>query len=68
MTQFFTASDGARLAYRDEGQGLPLLCLAGLTREGRDFDTLAGLGVRLIRLDSRGRGLSGWLWGDELED
>ena len=26
----FRAKDGARLAYRDEGPGLPLLALAGL--------------------------------------
>ena len=26
---FFTAGDGARLAYRDQGAGLPVLCLAG---------------------------------------
>lgn len=51
---------GVRLHYRDEGEGLAVLCLAGLTREGRDFDPLLGLGVRLIRLDSRGRGLSDW--------
>ncbi|MEO1705686.1 MAG: alpha/beta hydrolase, partial [Pseudomonadota bacterium] len=31
----FTASDGARLFYTDEGAGTPLLCLAGLTRTGR---------------------------------
>lgn len=60
--QFFHSPDGARLAYRDEGAGLPLLALAGLTRDGRDFDYLArGLGdVRLIRLDCRGRGGSDW--------
>ncbi|TDR35993.1 pimeloyl-ACP methyl ester carboxylesterase [Aquamicrobium defluvii] len=55
----FRAGDGTRLAYRDEGSGLPVLCLAGLTRDGRDFDYLArhiGDSVRLIRLDSRGRG------------
>jgi pimeloyl-ACP methyl ester carboxylesterase len=59
----FTAADGARLAYRDEGRGLPLLALAGLTRDGRDFDYLAHHlppDVRLIRLDSRGRGGSDW--------
>lgn len=59
----FKAKDGARLAYRDEGQGLPLLALAGLTRDGRDFDYLARHlhdGVRLIRPDSRGRGESDW--------
>lgn len=59
----FEAEDGARLAYRDEGGGLPLLALAGLTRDGRDFDYLAPhlpAGIRLIRLDSRGRGGSQW--------
>lgn len=58
----FTASDGARLAYRDEGDGLPILCLAGLTRSSTDFDFLAPhlSGVRLIRADYRGRGGSEW--------
>lgn len=59
----FTAADGARLAYRDDGQGLPVLALAGLTRDSRDFDYLARHlppDVRLIRLDSRGRGASDW--------
>lgn len=58
----FTASDGTRLAYTDEGEGLPLLCLPGLTRTGGDFDYLAPHlpGVRLIRPDYRGRGASGW--------
>jgi pimeloyl-ACP methyl ester carboxylesterase len=59
----FTAADGARLAYRDDGRGLPLLALAGLTRDSRDFDYLARHlppDVRLIRLDSRGRGESDW--------
>lgn len=59
----FKAGDGTILAYRDTGRGLPLLALAGLTRDGRDFDYLARHlpeDVRLIRLDSRGRGGSGW--------
>ncbi|MGV8954918.1 MAG: alpha/beta fold hydrolase [Cypionkella sp.] len=59
MTQFFTASDGAKIAYSDEGAGLPLLCLAGLTRTMADFDYMLPLeGVRLIRMDYRGRGAS----------
>ena len=29
--QHFTASDGARLVYRDEGEGLPVLALGGQT-------------------------------------
>jgi pimeloyl-ACP methyl ester carboxylesterase len=51
------------LAFSDEGSGLPLLALAGLTRDGRDFDYIArhlSEDVRLIRLDSRGRGGSDW--------
>ena len=62
MIQHFRAGDGASLAYRDQGEGKPVLALAGLTRDGRDFDYLAPYleGVRLIRLDSRGRGGSEW--------
>lgn len=61
MTErFFQASDGAKIAYRDEGEGLPVLCLAGLTRNMADFDYVAPHlpGVRLIRMDYRGRGQS----------
>lgn len=56
----FTTEDGARIAYSDEGQGLPVLCLAGLTRNMSDFDYVAPHldGVRLIRMDYRGRGAS----------
>lgn len=62
MTRTFTAADGARLAFRDEGEGLPLLCLAGLTRGMGDFDALAPHlpPLRLIRMDYRGRGQSAW--------
>ena len=58
----FTTSDGLRLHYEDEGSGLPVLCLSGLTRNARDFDFVAPhLGhARLIRLDYRGRGQSDW--------
>lgn len=61
-TQHFRAGDGARLAYRDEGAGLPLLCLAGLTRSMADFDYLTPHlpPLRLIRMDQRGRGESDW--------
>lgn len=57
---YFTASDGARLAFSDEGAGLPVLCLSGLTRNMADFDYVAPHlpGVRLIRMDYRGRGAS----------
>ena len=56
----FTTSDGLSLAYRDEGEGEVLLCLAGLTRNHRDFDEFAVAmpGYRIVRMDSRGRGAS----------
>lgn len=60
MPRFQT--QGLSLFYTDEGAGLPLLCLSGLTRTGADFDYLAPHlpGNRLIRLDYRGRGQSAW--------
>ncbi|MGR3760328.1 alpha/beta fold hydrolase [Roseobacteraceae bacterium NS-SX3] len=56
----FTTSDGLSLHYTDTGEGLPLLCLAGLTRDGRDFRYFApyAAGLRMITLDARGRGRS----------
>jgi pimeloyl-ACP methyl ester carboxylesterase len=59
---YFTTSDGARLAYRSEGEGLPLLCLPGLTRTMGDFDYLRPHlpPCQLIRIDYRGRGDSQW--------
>ncbi|MGR3500705.1 alpha/beta fold hydrolase [Pseudaestuariivita sp.] len=56
----FTTSDRLSIYYEDEGQGLPVLCLSGLTRDGRDFDYVAPhlTDVRLIRMDYRGRGRS----------
>lgn len=59
----FQTEDGTWLAYRDEGEGLPMLSLAGFTRDGRDFDYLAPhlpSDIRHLRLDSRGRGQSEW--------
>lgn len=62
----FVSSDGLRIAYRDESAGPDagpaLLCLAGLTRDGRDFDYVAPhlAGWRVIRMDYRGRGGSEW--------
>lgn len=57
---FFTAADGTRLHFSDQGSGKPLLCLAGLTRNLQDFDHVAPHlpGLRLIRMDYRGRGRS----------
>ena len=62
MVQFFTAADGARLAYDERGAGLPVLCLTGLTRNMADFDYLLPHlpDMRLIRMDYRGRGQSAW--------
>ncbi|MCG7573344.1 alpha/beta hydrolase [Phaeobacter sp. CNT1-3] len=57
----FTSSDGLSLYYEDEGAGLPILCLSGLTRNVRDFDHVAPQilqGHRIIRMDYRGRGQS----------
>ncbi|WP_254684069.1 alpha/beta fold hydrolase [Phaeobacter inhibens] len=61
----FTSSDGLQLAYDDSdhsGNGArpPLLCLAGLTRDGQDFRYLRPHihGHRMITLDARGRGRS----------
>jgi pimeloyl-ACP methyl ester carboxylesterase len=59
----FTASDGAGIAYTDEGQGPALLCLSGLTRNSSDFDYMLPhlpQGWRVIRMDYRGRGASDW--------
>lgn len=58
----FTTPDGISLHYTDEGDRKPVLCLAGLTRNGADFDHVAPqlADHRMIRLDSRGRGISDW--------
>ena len=60
----FKTFDGLNLAYTDDGpkDALPLLCLAGLTRNSQDFCHLSPhLGdVRLICMDYRGRGQSDW--------
>ncbi|WP_428926409.1 alpha/beta fold hydrolase [Marinibacterium sp. SX1] len=56
----FRTSDGLTLYYEITGTGPALLCLAGLTRNSRDFDPLRAAldGVQVITLDYRGRGLS----------
>jgi pimeloyl-ACP methyl ester carboxylesterase len=65
VTDFwFTAEDGTRLYARDEGPRnrlTPLLCLAGLTRNSRDFEPVFDRYAskrRVIALDFRGRGRS----------
>jgi pimeloyl-ACP methyl ester carboxylesterase len=62
----YSASDGLALAYRDYGDVLcdkvPVVCLAGLTRNSIDFNDLAlhlnAAGHRVIAPDYRGRGRS----------
>ncbi len=56
----FTTSDGKRIYFEDTGGGTPLLCLAGLTRNSRDFSFLAPhvTDLRMITMDYRGRGRS----------
>ena len=63
--RYFTSSDGLRLYYRDfasPGSGrAPVLCLPGLTRNSRDFETTALRLQRTRRVlcaDLRGRGRS----------
>lgn len=56
----YQSFDGLNLYYEDQGAGLPVVCLPGLTRNTHDFDDVAPhlKDVRLIRLDYRGRGRS----------
>ncbi|MCA0044162.1 alpha/beta fold hydrolase [Celeribacter litoreus] len=58
---YFTTKDGLKLAYDSQGTGTPVLCLAGLTRNMDDFEPVVthfADRVRVIRLDTRGRGAS----------
>lgn len=64
-SRFVTASDGLRLHARLYGRPvagrLPVLCLAGLSRNSGDFDVIARALAperQVIALDYRGRGLS----------
>lgn len=58
--EFFTASDGARIGYRDEGSGTPLVLLHGLMAHGGFFREQAPLAdrFRLLAPDLRGHGAS----------
>ncbi len=58
----YSAPDGLNLYYTDEGAGLPVLCLSGLTRNTADFDYVTPhlSDCRLIKTDYRGRGQSEW--------
>ncbi|MFJ8759402.1 alpha/beta fold hydrolase [Streptomyces cyaneofuscatus] len=56
----FAAPDGTRLAYREVGDGEPVICLPGGPADSRYLGYLGGLSAhrRLILLDLRGTGLS----------
>jgi len=65
VDRYFTSADGFRLYYRDyapaEPGRVPVLCLPGLTRNSRDFETIAPRirqTRRVLCADLRGRGLS----------
>src|SRR5438105_3949689 len=73
-SHFIAAQDGLKLYVRIYGElaaeGLPVVCLPGLARSGRDFDRLATAIIQgtfdvhssrsrcVITLDARGRGHS----------
>jgi pimeloyl-ACP methyl ester carboxylesterase len=56
----FTASDGARIAYSDEGAGRPLVLLHGLMADSAFFERQNALAesFRVIAVDLRGHGRS----------
>jgi pimeloyl-ACP methyl ester carboxylesterase len=63
VDSYYLSADGLRLHYRDHAPPapgrLPVLCIAGLTRNSRDFETLAPRIARTRRVlcaDLRGRG------------
>ena len=65
VDRYFTSAEGLRLYYRDyapaEPGRVPVLCLPGLTRNSRDFETIAPRirqTRRVLCADLRGRGLS----------
>lgn len=64
--EFYQSEDGLQLFYRDwdtPGKCLPVLCLHGLTRNGKDFIELGehlGRRRRVLACDVRGRGRSAY--------
>jgi pimeloyl-ACP methyl ester carboxylesterase len=71
ISAFISAPDGLKLHARCHGRrgasGLPVVCLPGLARTAADFDALAAVLAndanrprRVIALDYRGRGQSGY--------
>ncbi|SFR82393.1 alpha/beta fold hydrolase [Sphingomonas jatrophae] len=64
---YWWSNDGVRLHYRDypgDAARPPIICLPGLTRNARDFHEIASdlssAGWRVIAVDLRGRGESGY--------
>jgi pimeloyl-ACP methyl ester carboxylesterase len=67
VEHFYRSHDGLKLHCRIypavQVEGVPVLCLPGLTRNGRDFSALAHhlqTGREVLAADLRGRGLSQW--------
>lgn len=62
MNKKYKSLDGLNLNYREQGAGLPVICLPGLTRNSNDFNYLLPhiSDVRFILPDYRGRGKSDW--------
>lgn len=66
VEHFVTAADGTQLYVRDHASDragpVPVVCLPGLTRNAKDFETIAprlAQRRRVLSLDFRGRGRSG---------
>lgn len=63
-SHYYQSKDGLNLFYRDFGgqnDGIPVICLPGLTRNSRDFEDIANRissERRVITVDFRGRGFS----------
>jgi pimeloyl-ACP methyl ester carboxylesterase len=67
VEHFYRSHDGLKLHCRlypaTQVRGVPVLCLPGLTRNGRDFSALARhlqAGREVLAADLRGRGRSEW--------
>ena len=60
----FTRSDGVRLRYLDDGEGMPVLLMPGAQGTHDVYDPqvppLLEAGYRVVRLDREGRGQSDW--------
>ena len=72
QVHYWTASDGVQLAYRELGQGRPVVLLHGLFSDANvnwikfaQAERIAGRGFRVIMPDLRAHGLSGRTHGVE---